>query len=62
MKDNIVSSHTYNPEHESLRLEKLSPRDRHEHMLEQHRQKRATRQENHRRGIHRMRFPAGSLK
>lgn len=62
MKNEVVFSHTYSPEDEALRLKSMLPRQRHENMLEQHRQDRATKRENHKRGVHRLRFPAGSLK
>jgi hypothetical protein len=62
MKDNIVSSHTYTPEFERARLASMLPHARHEEMLEEHRQAKARRREDHRKGLHKMRYPAGVLK
>lgn len=50
----IHSSHTYNPEFEAVRKASLLPRVRHQEMLEEHKQAKATRRENHNKRVHKM--------
>lgn len=50
----VTSSYTYNPAFEVLRLQSMTPHARHQHMLDEHKQAKATRRENHHKGVHRM--------
>lgn len=50
----VKFSYTYTPSFERDRLKAMKPKDRHQHMLEEHRQAKATRRENHNKGVHRM--------
>lgn len=50
----VTSSYTYNPDFERARLAALLPHARHQAMIEGHKQAKATRRENHNKGVHRM--------
>lgn len=50
----VKFSYTYTPAFERDRLKCMTPHARHQAMLEQHKQDRATRRENHNKGVHRM--------
>ena len=50
----IHSSHSYDPEFEIMRLQSMTPHARHQAMLEEHRQAKATRRENHNKRVHKM--------
>lgn len=47
-------SHSYDPQFEADRQKCLMPHARHQEMLERHKQDKASRRENHNKGVHRM--------
>ena len=62
MKTDIVYTETYDPAFERDRKASMMPAARHQEMLETHKQDIATRREIHRKGLHKLKFPIGSLK
>lgn len=50
----VKFSYTHNPAFEQDRLKCMTRQARHQHMLEEHKQAKATRRENHNKGVHRM--------
>lgn len=59
--EEVVSSHTYNPEWEREMVANMTKHARHQWMLEQHAEAKATRRDKHRRGVHKIRPVASRL-
>jgi hypothetical protein len=52
----VKYSFTYSPQFEAERQKSLMPHDRHQEMLENHKQERASRKEAHRKGFNKVRM------
>ena len=61
MKPEIVYTTEYDPEFERDRLASMMPHARHQEMIEGHKQDKAQRRENHRKGTHKMKFTTARL-
>jgi hypothetical protein len=58
----IVFTISYNPELERDSLKFMKPHARHQRVIETQKEDRANRRENHRKGIHKMRFTIPNLR